>query len=48
MTWLLGLIFKPLFLILLFGSARLAAWGIGKALPEGKLKRWLFQEKGGF
>jgi hypothetical protein len=48
MSWLLALIVKPLFLLLLFGSARLLAWGIVRVLPDGRFKRWLLTERGGF
>lgn len=48
MNFALALILKPLFLIALFGAARLLAWGIMRALPDGKLKKWLSQERGGF
>lgn len=48
MSTAIALALKPLILIALFGAARLLAWGIMRALPDGKLKRWLGQERGGF
>ena len=41
--WMLALLLKPLFLIILFGCIVLPIeWVIWKLLPEGKLKRLLF------
>ncbi len=42
----LGYLVKPLFLIALFGTARLVAYGVKRVLPPGKLKRILFHETG--
>lgn len=42
----LGYLVKPLMLIALFGTARLAAMGLKRVLPPGKLKRVLFHDAG--
>lgn len=41
MTWLLALILKPLFALILFCSAAVIARGILALLPPGRLKRIL-------
>lgn len=42
-NWLFSLLFVWLFLIVLYGTARLASILIVKWMPEGKLRRWLLQ-----
>jgi hypothetical protein len=42
----LGIALKPLALILLFGIARLLAIGLHRVMKPGRLKDWLFQDKG--
>ena len=39
-------IIKPLFLIALFGVARLVAIVLKRTLPEGRVKRYLFRDTG--
>ncbi len=40
--WQLALLFKPLGLIALFAFTYVVARLIGKLIPEGRLKRFLF------
>ena len=40
--WITAIIGQPLAALLLFGLARYASTLIGKALPEGRIKRILF------
>lgn len=42
-NWLFSLLFVWLFLIVLYGTARLVSILIVKWMPEGKLRRWLLQ-----
>jgi hypothetical protein len=46
--WLLALLLKPLFLLLVFGGICLPIrWAAHKWLPEGPLKQSLLKHRGG-
>lgn len=48
MNFALAFVVKAVFLILLFGAARIIAWCIVKVLPDGKLKKFLMYDDGKF
>lgn len=42
-NWLFALLFSWVFLIVLYGTARILSMLIVQWMPEGKLRRWLLQ-----
>jgi hypothetical protein len=48
MSFALGIAAKAIFLVLLFGAARLIAMLVRRLMPDGKAKRLLFYDDGKF
>jgi hypothetical protein len=48
MNFALALVFKIVFLLILFGAARLLAMGIMRLIPPGKVRDFLMRDDGKF